>query len=178
MRSIYKATRRSIKGKDLLGGRSHWSTILNNCEWLLPVGICAYASCVTDDPLSHLLGGSHILEALRPVLCQHHRNRLLGNIGRYRSTKRGPCIGKKWRQRYQSTVFLHSFEVRGSVSGYTFFPRFFLLRHAHSFTNCTAGDLIMESYSNTVVRPGWRWESASFCVIVIELYVSYFQILS
>ena len=95
MRSIYKATRRPIKGKDLLGGRSHWSTILNNCEWLRPVGICAFASCVSDNPLPHFLGGSHILEALRPALCQHHRNRLLGNIGRYRTTKRGPCIGKK-----------------------------------------------------------------------------------
>ena len=165
MRSIYKATKRPIKGKDLLGGRSHWSTILINCVWLLPVGICAYASCDTDVPLPGLLGVSHIPEALRPALCQHHRNRLLGNIGRYRSTKRGPCIGKKWRQRYQSTVFLLSFEVRGSITGcYTYF-----LHLVHS----------MESYSSKmVVRPGWRWESASSCAIVIELYVSYFQILS
>ena len=165
MRSIYKATRQPTTGKDLLGGRSHWSTILHNCDWLFAVGTCAFAFRVSDNPLPHLLGGSHILEALRPASCQLHRNRLLGNIGHYRSNKRGPCIGKKWRQRYQSSVFLHSFDVRGSITGCcTYFHHL-----VHS----------MESYSSKmVVRPGWRWESASSCATVIELYVSYLQILS
>ena len=152
MRSIYKATRRPTKGKDLLGGRSHWSTILHNCDWLLAVGTCAFAFRVSDNPLPHLLGGSHILEALRPASCQLHRNRLLGNIGRYRSNKRGPCIGKKWRQRYQSTACLHSFDVRGSITEcYTSCFRYFL-HLVPSFANCTDGDLLMESYSSKMLN--------------------------
>lgn len=187
MRSIYKATRWPIRRKDLLGEHSHWSSIPPNCDWLVAVGPCAYAFCVSDNPLPLLFVASHIPEALRPPLGQLHRNRLLGSLGRYRSNKRGPCIGRKWRQRYQSTVFPHSFDVRGSItecytSCFRYFPHL-----VPSFANCTGGDLLMESCSSkmvkkkvwhTVVRPGWRRELAFFYVIVIELYASYFQVLS
>ena len=152
MRSIYKATKQQIKRKNLLGEHSNWSPIPPNCDWLVAVGTCTYAFCGSDNPLPLIFVASHIPGALRPPLGQLHRNRLLGSLGRYRSTKRGPCIGRKWRQRYQSTVFLHSFDVRGSITGfYTSCFRYFT-HLVPSFANCTDSDHLMESCSSKMVN--------------------------